>query len=210
MGIKLIKKSNEAAGSDPVGNYICTRSFTHGNMGKVCTKGKQYSVTDVLPDGGVVVNGWHVSPEFLKSHFKKVEGYSMGIKLIKKTNEAERKKFDFSITDEDAQKFDFINLNSRLQKFRGWLEDLQVRVNAPTPTIAWSARGSSGFCYRIANDANGRDEVDVEIRCGTNPEEYPEFNGSIYAGGRIFKIRGIGDLTDKLIDDIVAAVKAIA
>lgn len=134
----------------------------------------------------------------------------MAIKLIKKTNEAEHKKFDFSITDEDAQKFDFINLNSRLQQFRGWLEDLQVRVNAPTPTIGRSARGSSGLCYRIANDANGRDEVDMEIRCGTNPEEYPKFNGSIYAGGRIFKIKGIADLTDKLIDDIVAAVKAIA
>lgn len=131
----------------------------------------------------------------------------MGIKLIKKTNEAEHKKFDFSITDEDAQKFDFINLNSRLQQFRGWLEDLQVKVNAPTPTMGWSARGSSGFCYRIANDANGRDEVDVDIRCGTNPAEYPEFHGGIYAGGRIFKIKNIDDLTDQLIDDIVAAVK---
>lgn len=50
----------------------------------------------------------------------------------------------------------------------------------------------------------------MEIRCGTNPEEYPEFNGSIYAGGRIFKIKGIDDLTDKPIDDIVAAVNAIA
>ena len=131
----------------------------------------------------------------------------MGIELIKKTNEAEHKKFDFSITDEDARKFDFINLNSRLQQFRGWLEDLQVRANAPTPTIRWSSRGSSGFCYLIANDANGRDEVDVDIRCGTNPAEYPEFNGSIYAGGRIFKIKSIDDLTDKLIDAIVAAVK---
>jgi hypothetical protein len=134
----------------------------------------------------------------------------MGIKLIKKTNEDENKKFDFSIVDEDAKKFDFINLNSRLQQFRGWLEDLQIKVNVPTPTMGWTARGSSGICYRIANDANGKDEVDIDIRCGTNPAEYPEFHGGIYAGGKVFKIKGIDDLTDQLIDDIVAAVKASA
>lgn len=72
MRIKLIKK-NEAAGDDLLGDYICTKSFTHGNMGSVCTKGKQYSVTEILPDGRVMVDGWRVSPEFLKSHFKKVE-----------------------------------------------------------------------------------------------------------------------------------------
>ena len=38
----------------------------------------------------------------------------MGIKLIKKTNEADDKKFDFSMVDADAKKFDY--LNSRLQK----------------------------------------------------------------------------------------------
>lgn len=129
----------------------------------------------------------------------------MKIKLVKKTSEAENKKFDFSIVDEDAQRFDFINLNSRLQQFRGWLEDLQVRVNVPTPTIIASASGSSGYCYRIANTAFDRDEVDVEIRCGTNPERYPEFEGFIYAGSEHFPINSIDDLTDKLIDDIVAA-----
>ncbi len=134
----------------------------------------------------------------------------MGIKLIKKTNEAADKKFDFAIVDEDAQKFDFINLNSRLQRFRGWLEDLQIKVNVPTPTVGWSANGSSGYCYRIDNDANGKDAVSVDIRCGTNPEMYPEFEGSIYAGGKIFRIKGIDDLTDKLIDDIAAAVRGVA
>lgn len=136
----------------------------------------------------------------------------MGIKMIKKTSEAENKKFDFSKVKEDAKKFDFINLNSRLQQFRSWLEHLQIKVNAPTPTIEWSARGSSGFCYRIANDANGRDEVDVamDIRCGTNPAEYPEFEGSIYAGAKRFRVNSIGDLTNKLIDDIATAVKAMA
>lgn len=134
----------------------------------------------------------------------------MGIKLIKKTNEAENKKFDFSIVDADAKKFDFVNLDSRLQQFRGWLEDLQIKANVPTPTMGWSSCGGSGLCYRIANDAYRDDEVDVEIRCGTNPEEYPEFHGRIYAGGKVFKINGIDDLTDKLIDDIAAAVKGEA
>lgn len=134
----------------------------------------------------------------------------MGIKLIKKTTEAENKKFDFSIVDEDAQKFDFINLNSRLQQFRGWLEDLQIKVNAPTPTMREAASGSSGYCYQIDNDARGKGAVGVDIRCGTNPEMYPEFEGSIYAGGKIFRIKGIDDLTDKLIDDIATAVKGMA
>ena len=63
----------EAAGDDLLGDYICTKSFTHGNMGRVCAKGKKYSVTEVLPDGRVTIGGWCVSPEFLKSHFTKVE-----------------------------------------------------------------------------------------------------------------------------------------
>lgn len=134
----------------------------------------------------------------------------MGIKLIKKTNEDENKKFDFSLVDEDAKKFDFINLNSRLQQFRGWLEDLQIKVNVPTPVMEWSSRGTSGYCYRIDGNGNGKDEVDIDIRCGTNPAEYPEFHGGIYAGGKIFRIKSIDDLTDRLIDDIVAAVKASA
>ena len=132
----------------------------------------------------------------------------MGIKLIKKTNEAENKKFDFSMVDADAKKFDY--LNSRLQKFRGWLEDLQIKANVPTPTIRFYAGGASGFCYRIANSAYRDDEIDVDILCGTNPEEYPEFGGEIYAGGKVFKIKGIDDLTDKLIDDIAAAAKGEA
>lgn len=131
----------------------------------------------------------------------------MGIKLIKKANEAENKKFDFSMVDEDAKKFDFINLNSRLQQFRGWLEDLQIKANVPTPTIRFAEGGTSGFCYRIVNRAYHDDEIDVNIRCGTNPAEYPEFGGEIYAGGKVFEINGIDDLTDKLIDDIAAAAK---
>lgn len=134
----------------------------------------------------------------------------MGIKLIKKTNEAENKKFDFSMVDADEKKFDFINLNSRLQQFRGWLEDLQIKANVPTPTIRFSAGGASGLCYLIANRAYRDDEIDVSILCGTNPEEYPKFAGEIYAGEKVFEIKGIDDLTDKLIDDIAAAAKGEA
>lgn len=130
----------------------------------------------------------------------------MGIKLIKKTNEDENKKFDFSIVDEDAKKFDFINLNSRLQQFRGWLEDLQIKVNVPTPTMGFAASGSSGFCYTIYNGAS-RPTVEIDLRCGTNPDRYPEFEGSIYAGRERFQINSIDDLTDKLIDDIASIVK---
>ena len=134
----------------------------------------------------------------------------MGIKLIKKTNEAENKKFDSSVVAEDEKKFDFIGLHERLERFRGWLADLQVKVNAPTPTIEASAYGSSGYCYRIANNAGGEDEVDMGIRCGTNPERYPAFEGFIYAGSKQFPINSIDDLTDQLINDIVAAVKGDA
>ena len=134
----------------------------------------------------------------------------MGIKLIKKTNEDDDKKFDFSMVDADAKKFDFINLNSRLQKFRGWLENLQIKANVPTPTVKLSASGASGICYFISNSAYGDDEIDVNILCGTNPAEYPEFDGEIYAGGKVFRIKGVDDLTDKLIDDIAAAAKGEA
>jgi hypothetical protein len=76
--------------------------------------------------------------------------------------------------------------------------------------MGWTARGSSGFCYFIANNAHRDNEVDVYIRCGTNPAEYPEFSGRIYAGGKVFEINGIDDLADKLIDDIAAAAKGEA
>jgi len=132
----------------------------------------------------------------------------MGIKLIKKTNEAENKKFDFSIVDAYAKNFDFINLNSRLQQFRGWLEDLQLRVDVPAPTVRLAVGGGNGLCYEIRNGITPA--VTMDLRCGTNPEIYPAFKGEIRAGGKVFKINGIDDLTDKLIDDIAAAAKGEA
>ena len=132
----------------------------------------------------------------------------MGIKLIKKTNEAEHKKFDFSITADDAQKFDFINLNYRLQRFRGWVEDLQARVpDTETPKIYRGAYGSSGFSYYINSNVFDQGGVSFDINSGTNPEKYPKFEGSIYVGGERFRINSIGDLTAKLIEDIAATVK---
>lgn len=129
----------------------------------------------------------------------------MGIKLIKKTNEAEYRKFDSSMVTEDEKKFNFIGLHERLEQFRSWLEDLQARVDVPTPTMGFAASGSSGFCYTIYNGARGPNAV-IDLRCGTNPERYPEFEGRIYAGSKHFQIDSIDDLTDKLIDNIVAAV----
>lgn len=130
----------------------------------------------------------------------------MGIRLIKKTNEAEHKKFDSSMVAEAEKKFDFISLHERLEQFRGWLEDLQTRVDVPTPTMRFAAGGTSGFCYTIYNDVRNTSVV-IDLRCGTNPERYPEFEGCIYAGSERFQVDGTDNLTGKLIDDIVAAVK---
>lgn len=130
----------------------------------------------------------------------------MGIKLIKKTNEAEHKKFDSSMVAEDEKKFDFTGLHERLEQFRGWLEDLQAKVDVPTPTMGFAASGSSGFCYTIYNGARNPIAV-IDLRCGTNPERYPKFEGNIYAGSKRFEVNSIDDLTNKLIDDIVAAVR---
>lgn len=129
----------------------------------------------------------------------------MGIRLIKKTNEAEYKKFDSSMVAENEKKFDFINLHARLEQFRSWLEDLQARVNVPTPTMRFAAGGTSGFCYTISNDVHNPSVV-IDLSCGTNPERYPKFEGTIYAGSKRFRVNSIDDLTDTLIDDIVAAV----
>lgn len=110
------------------------------------------------------------------------------------------------MVEEDRKKFDFINLDARLQQFRGWLEDLQIKVDVPTPAMGFAASGASGFCYTIYNGAS-RPTVEIDLRCGTNPERYPKFEGTIYAGSKRFQINSADDLTDELIDDIVATVR---
>lgn len=131
----------------------------------------------------------------------------MGIKMIKKIKENSNEIFDFSMVGADARKFDFARVQSDLQLFRVWLETLQDKVDTPTPKIWWGKRTDIGYLYHIANRANGNYKVDIDIICGTNPTEFPEFRGKIRAGAKDFKIADVTDLTLQLIDDIVAAVK---
>lgn len=68
---------------DLLGDYVCIRSFRHGNMGEVCRKGYHYKVDEIAPDGRVVINGWYVDLNFLNDHFEKVEDKEMTIEEAK-------------------------------------------------------------------------------------------------------------------------------
>lgn len=126
---------------------------------------------------------------------------------VRESKKNEARSFDYSEVEQDSKKFDFVNLLSRLSQFKGWLEDLQERVpEVETPEIHWGSQGSSGFSYYINSNASGRDKVDFDINCGTNPEKYQEFWGTIYAGDKKFHIDSIDDLTDQLIEDIAKAL----
>ena len=126
---------------------------------------------------------------------------------VKESKKNEAHSFDYSEVEQDSKKFDFVNLLSKLSQFKGWLEDLQERVpEVETPEIHWGSQGSSGFSYYISGDALGRDKVNFGINCGTNPEKYQEFWGTIYVGDKKFHIDSIDDLTDQLIEDIVKAL----
>jgi len=137
----------------------------------------------------------------------------MGIKLIKKTNEADVNKFDVSDVIEDSKKFDFINLLSRLDQFKNWVEELHGLVYFTMPKIHYAADGSSGYSYRISND-DFSSTVQISIYAGTNAELYPKFAGSILAVSpkgsakdKRFDINSIGDLTDALQKEIVDICK---
>ena len=137
----------------------------------------------------------------------------MGIKLIKKTNEADLNKFDVSDVIDDSKKFDFINLLSRLGQFKGWVEDLHAHVSFTMPKIRYAASGSSGFCYRISNEDRST-QVQFSIRASTNPDKYPKFEGYIYAispketaKDKRFDINSIDDLTDALEQGIIDICK---
>lgn len=137
----------------------------------------------------------------------------MGIRLIKKTNEAEGKTFDFSTVDEDAKQFDFASLHTRLAQFKEWVEKLAARVDFKMPTIYCVADGSSGYCYSISG-ARHASAVQFRIRAGTNPEDYDTFKGYIdvtspngpEGSDRIY-ISSIDELTDELADKIITTVK---
>lgn len=127
------------------------------------------------------------------------------MKIKVRESKSEARSFDYSEVEQDSKKFDFVNLLSRLSQFKGWLEDLQERVpEVETPTLHWGSKGSSGYSYYISS--HGQDKVDFNINCGTNPEEHQKFWGTIYAGGKKFRIESIDDLTDRLIEDIAAAL----
>lgn len=137
----------------------------------------------------------------------------MGIKLVKKTNEADLNKFDVSDVIDDSKKFDFINLLSRLGQFKNWVEGLHAHVYFTMPKIHYAASGSSGFCYRISNEDRST-QVQFSIHASTNPDKYPKFEGYIYAispketaKDKRFDINSIDDLTDALEQEIVDICK---
>lgn len=137
----------------------------------------------------------------------------MGIKLVKKTNEANLNKFDVSDVIDDSKKFDFINLLSRLGQFKNWVEDLHAHVYFTMPKIHYAASGSSGYCYRISNEDRST-QVQFSIHAATNPDKYPKFEGYIYAispketaKDKRFDINSIDDLTDALEQEIVDICK---
>lgn len=137
----------------------------------------------------------------------------MAIKLIKKTNEADVNKFNVSEVVEDSKKFDFINLLSRLDQFKNWVEELHGMVYFTMPKIHDSASGSSGYSYRISNEDRSS-TVQFSLHAGTNPERYPKFEGYIYAispkesaKDKRFDINSIDDLTDALQKEIVDICK---
>lgn len=51
------------------GKYLCTKGFTHGNLGTMFRKGRTYELT-AAEGGTYVVGGIRVSPEFFSSHFE--------------------------------------------------------------------------------------------------------------------------------------------
>lgn len=51
------------------GRYLCTKGFTHGNMGTLFKRGREYDVKEIRDDGDVLVGGFWVSPDFFIEHF---------------------------------------------------------------------------------------------------------------------------------------------
>ena len=142
----------------------------------------------------------------------------MGIKLVKKTNEAgaDLDHFHFEEVDEDAKQFDFINLHSRLAQFKNWIDHLHAIVYFTMPKIHYAADGSSGYCYRISNEDRST-QVQFSLHAGTNPDRYPKFEGYIYAispketaKDKRFDIHSIDDLTDELEEEIISICKGRA
>lgn len=59
--------------TDSLGVYLCTKSFTHGNLGQIFKRGREYDATEVHDDGRILVGKFWISPEFLQEHFMKLD-----------------------------------------------------------------------------------------------------------------------------------------
>lgn len=70
--LEIIKESGKRIdeGNDiQIGPYLCTKGFTHGNMGTLFKRGREYDVKEIREDGHVLVGGFWVSPDFFLEHF---------------------------------------------------------------------------------------------------------------------------------------------
>lgn len=125
-----------------------------------------------------------------------------------KKNEA-RFDVDYSMVEEDAKRFDFGRALSDLGKFNQWFMKLFERSGRAikAPSIRRSAWGSSGYCYELEENSDGTAPIAFAISCSTNPERYQGFEGTIHVGRKRFQVSSANDLTDKLINDIMTAMK---
>lgn len=62
---KKIDEGNEIQ----IGPYLCTKGFTHGNMGTLFKRGREYDVKEIREDGHILVGGFWVSSDFFLEHF---------------------------------------------------------------------------------------------------------------------------------------------
>lgn len=62
---KKIDEGNEIQ----LGRCLCTRGFTHGNIGTLFKRGREYDVKEIGEDGRVLVGGFWVGKDFFIEHF---------------------------------------------------------------------------------------------------------------------------------------------
>ena len=130
----------------------------------------------------------------------------MYIKKQYESKKNEANSFDFTDVEDDSKKFDFQGLISRLTIFKAWLHSLHAEIGSfADPKLINGAAGSSGYKYAIRSEV--RDTIQFGIDCGTNPERYPEFEGSIFVGGERFDVASSKDLNGALIKKIASAYK---
>lgn len=128
---------------------------------------------------------------------------------VQESKKNEAKSFDYKDVEDDAKQFDFQSVLDSLSIFKGWLKSLHSAVGSfDDPALTPSAHGSSGYCYRIHSAVSA--PIDFSIRCGTNPERYPEFEGSISVGREYFDVKSTKDLNGALVKKIAAAYKKAA